>query len=115
MRRHAMSRTVSTRLDEDEIKKLNEISKEEHVDRSGLIRKFLLDQMKQHEMKKAAEYYRKGIMSLQEAATSAEVSLYDMIDLVEKERIRPPVQARDEIISEIHEAIESGKKVREGK
>jgi predicted HTH domain antitoxin len=110
-----MSKTVSTRLDEEEIKKLNEISKEEHVDRSGLIRKFLLDQMKQHEMKKAVEYYRKGIVSLQEAATTAKVSLYDMMDLVEKERIRPPVQPRDEIIGEIHEAIEMGQKARKGK
>jgi metal-responsive CopG/Arc/MetJ family transcriptional regulator len=110
-----MSKTVSTRLEEEEIKKLNEISKEEHVDRSGLIRKFILDQMKQHEMRKAAEYYRKGIMSLQEAATAAGVSLYDMMDHVEMERIRPPVQPREEIVGEIHDAIDMTQKMKKRK
>ena len=106
-----MSKTVSTRLEENEIQKLNDIANEEHIDRSALIRKFLLDQVKLHEMKRAAEYYRKGVASLQEAATTAGVSLYDMMDFVEKEKIRPPVQSNDEIDAEIQDAIEIAKNI----
>ena len=105
-----MSKTVSTRLEEGEIQKLNDIANEEHLDRSALIRKFVLDQVKLHEMKRAAECYRKGVASLQEAATMAEASIYDMMDFVEKEKIRPPVQSGDEIDAEIHDAIEITKK-----
>ena len=36
-----MSKTVSTRLEEEEIEKLNQIAKEKHMDRSSLIRNFL--------------------------------------------------------------------------
>jgi predicted HTH domain antitoxin len=106
-----VSKTVSTRLDENEIQKLNEIANEEHLDRSALIRKFLLDQVKLHEMARSAEHYRKGVASLQEAATMAGVSLYDMMDFVEKEKIRPPVQSTEEIDVEIQDAIDNAKKI----
>ena len=38
-----MSKTVSTRLNEDEKEKLDQISNEEHIDRSTLIRKFIIE------------------------------------------------------------------------
>nr|MDO8112520.1 hypothetical protein [Candidatus Sigynarchaeota archaeon] len=107
-----MSKTVSTRMEEEEIQKLNAIANEEHLDRSALIRKFVLDQIKLHDMKRAAEHYRKGVASLQEAATMAGASLYDMMDFVEKEKIRPPVQSTQEIDAEIHDAIGIAKKNR---
>jgi predicted HTH domain antitoxin len=57
------------------------------------------------------EYYRKGVMSLQEAATAANVSIYDMMKHVQKEGIRPPVQSVAEIDAEIHDSIERSKSV----
>ena len=96
-----MSKTISTRLDNNEVKKLDKITGIEKIDRSALIRKFILEQMKIYEMKRVSEYYRKGLMSLQEAATEAEVSLYEMIDYLQKERIRPPIQSKEEIRREI--------------
>ena len=73
-----MSKTISTRLEDSEVEKLDKITKIEKIDRSSLIRKFLLEQIKIYEMKRVSEYYRKGLMSLQEAATEAEVSLYEI-------------------------------------
>ncbi len=98
-----MSKTISTRLEDNEIEKLDKITGREKIDRSSLIRKFLLEQMKLYEMKRVSEYYRKGLMSLQEAATSADVSLYEMMDYLQKERIRPPPQSKKEIQDEIDE------------
>ena len=106
-----MSKTVSTRLKEKELKKLEEITNEEHLDRSSLIRRFILEQIKLHEMKKVSEYYRKGIMSLQEAATEANVSIYELMDYVQKEKIRPPIQSDEEINKELEDDIDLGQKM----
>lgn len=96
-----MSKTVSSRLEDEEIEQLNEIAHDESIDRSTLIRKFLLQQIREYKMKKVAEYYRKGIMSLQEAATKVNVSLYEMMDYVQKEKIYPPTQSTEEILQDL--------------
>jgi hypothetical protein len=40
-------------------------------------------------MKKSAESYRNGTLSLQEAATAAKVSIYEMMEFIEKHQIYP--------------------------
>lgn len=111
-----MTKTISTRLDEDELKRLNEIAEEENIDRSSLIRKFLLKQMKEYSMNEMAEYYRKGIVSLQEAASTAKVSLYEMMDHVQKENIRSPVQTKEEVTVELEKTRKIMEKIdNEGK
>jgi len=92
-----MSKTVSTRLEDDIVTKLDEITKKEKIDRSTLIRKFILEQISQYEMGKGAELFRKGFVSLQEAATQARVTLYEMMDYLQKEKIRPPIEIPEEI------------------
>ena len=84
-----MTDVVSTRLDEKEIEELNKICEKERIDRSSLMRKFLLAQMTEYKLKEAGEIYRKGLISLAEAATLAEVSIYAMMDYVEREQIQP--------------------------
>ena len=96
-----MSKTISTRLEENEVKKLDEITEMEKMDRSSLVRKFILEQIKIHEMRRTSEFYRKGLMSLQEAATAAGVSVYEMMDHLQKEQVRPPLQSREEILEDI--------------
>jgi hypothetical protein len=51
-----------------------------------------------------AEYYRRGTLSLQEAATAARVSIYEMLDYVEREKIRPPIESPQEIEREFNHA-----------
>jgi len=85
-----MTDVVSTRLDEKEIEELNEISKRERIDRSSLIRKFLLVQIQEYRLRESGEKYRKGLVSMAEAATLAKVSIYKMMEYVERERIQAP-------------------------
>ena len=87
-----MSNTVSTRLENDEKFKLDSIAQEEHLDRSTLIRKFLLEQIKLYEMKKWGHTFQKGTVSLQEAASLTNVSIYEMMELC-SERKYPSTQA----------------------
>ncbi len=99
-----MSKTISTRIDDEYVKKLEEIAKREHIDRSALIRKFILQMLKEYELKRMAELYRKGIVSLQEAATQAKLSLYEIMEYVKKENIHPPDQTKEEILFEIEKS-----------
>ena len=99
-----MSKTISTRIDDEIVKKLEEIAKRENIDRSALIRKFILQMLKDYEIKRMTELYRKGIVSLQEAASQANISLYEIMEYVQKENIRPPDQSKEEILAEIEQS-----------
>ncbi len=85
-----MTDVASTRLDEKEIDELNKISERERIDRSSLIRKFLLAQIQEYRLKESCEKYRKGLVSMAEAAILAKVSIYKMMDYVDREKIQAP-------------------------
>lgn len=99
-----MTDVVSTRLDEKEIEELNQISEKERIDRSALIRKFLLAQIAEYRMKEASEKYRKGLVSLAEAAILAKVSIYEMMEYVEREKIQAPALTEEEMERELKTA-----------
>jgi len=99
-----MSKTISTRLDDETAEKLEKIAEKENIDRSALVRKFILQKLKEYDIKQMTELYQKGIVSLQEAASQANVSLYAIMEYVQKENIHPPDQAKEEIIAEIEDS-----------
>lgn len=102
-----MTDVVSTRLDEKEIEELNEISEKERIDRSSLIRKFLLAQIQEYRLRGSGEKYRKGLVSIAEAAILAKVSIYKMMEYVEREKIQAPSLTD----SEMEEDLKRSKKL----
>ena len=100
-----MSKTISTRLTEEEVQKLEQIAAKEKLDRSSLIRKFLLQKLEEYKIREFGELYRKGVVSLQEAATGATVPLYQMMEFVQVEKIRPPTQNREDFEEEIRQSL----------
>ena len=99
-----MSKTISTRIDDETAEKLEKIAEKENIDRSALVRKFILQKLREYDIKQMTELYQKGIVSLQEAASQANVSIYEIMEYVQKENIRPPDQAKEEIIAEIEDS-----------
>lgn len=99
-----MSKTISTRIDNEVVEKLEKIAKKENIDRSALVRKFILQKLKEYEIKEMTSLYQKGIVSLQEAASQANVSLYEIMEYVQRENIHPPDQSKEEIIAEINQS-----------
>lgn len=55
-------------------------------------------------MYKAGEKYRKGLVSLAEAATLAKVSLYQMMEYVEREKIQAPALTDEEMKKDLENA-----------
>ena len=96
-----MSKAVSTRLNEKELEKIEQIAKKENLDRSTLIRKILLNGLKEYSMEASGKLYQEGYVSLAEAATISEVSLWEMIEYVQRKNIRPPIENIEEIEKEI--------------
>ncbi len=99
-----MSKTISIRLDDKDAEKLEKIAEKESLDRAALVRKFILQKLKEYEVRQMADLYQKGVVSLQEAASQANVSLYEMMEYIQKENIHPPEQSKEEILSEIEES-----------
>ncbi len=102
-----MTDVVSTKLDEKEIEELNEISEIEGMDRSSLIRKFLLAQIQEYRLKESGERYRKGLVSMAEVAILEKVSIYKMMDYVDREKIQAPSLTD----SEMEEDLKRSKKI----
>lgn len=99
-----MDKTISTRIDDKDAEKLEKIAEKENIDRSALVRKFILQKLKEYDIKEMTELYQKGVVSLQEAASQANVSLYEIMEYVQKENIRPPDQTKEDILAEIEES-----------
>ena len=95
------SKPVTTRLQEDEIEEISKIASEEHLDRASLLRKWILESIETYRMKRAAKLYQLGEVSLAEAATNANVSLWQMMDFVGKNQIRPPLEDQRDIEQEV--------------
>ena len=73
-----MSKAVGIRMDEKLLKKLDEMSEEESIDRSALVRKLLRKGYEEMRKEIAAEKYKKGQITLDKAAEEAEITLWEM-------------------------------------
>jgi len=79
--------TVTARLPEEMIKKLELIAKEEHIDRSELIRRALDIGIQQFLLERALKAYRERRVSLWRAATMAGLPLRTMMREADKAQI----------------------------
>ena len=80
-------KTLSVRLDEELIKRIDDIAREERVDRATLVRKLLSEAVKRKLIEISLEKYKKGKVSLWKAATLCNLSLWEFIDVLSKEDI----------------------------
>ncbi len=101
-----MSDTVKTDIDKEILSRIEQIAKQEHLEREILLRKWLLEKLDEYEMKKQAELYNKGLVSLAEGSTQANVSIYKFMDYLQQQKIKPPEQTLDEIKDEFKKAKE---------
>lgn len=69
---------IGIRLPKDVLSKIERLSKEEHEDRSAIIRKLVMRGYADLMKEKAAERYRQGKVTLSGAATEAGLTLWEM-------------------------------------
>lgn len=72
-----MTEAIGIRLDDEILKKVDIVSKEEYSDRSTVIRKLLTIGLNEITKRKCAQSYKEGRITLSEAAYKAGLTLWD--------------------------------------
>ena len=72
--------TVSTRIDEKILKKIEEFAREMNLERGVLIRKYILDGYQQNLIRKNIDLIQQGEISIGQAAQHAGVSIYRILE-----------------------------------
>jgi len=82
--------TVTTRVENELAEAIDEVAKKEGMDRSTVIRRFLLKAVKEWLIEKSLEEYRDGKITLWQAAKRCGISLWEMVDEVKKREVHVP-------------------------
>jgi len=89
------SQVISARLSKDRVKLIEEIAHEEKVDKSTILDRALERYTREWVLKKALELYRNGTITLSRAAEIAGLSIWKIIDALEKRKIVIQYDAED--------------------
>jgi predicted HTH domain antitoxin len=82
--------TITTRVEEELAKIIDSIAKREGMDRSTVIRRFLLRAVKDWLIEKSLDEYEQGKLTLWQAAEKCGLSLWEVINEVKKREIHVP-------------------------
>lgn len=89
------SQVISARLPKDRVKLIEEIAHEEKIDKSTILDRALEQYTREWTLKKALELYRNGTITLSRAAEIAELSIWEIIDALEKRKVTLQYNAED--------------------
>jgi predicted HTH domain antitoxin len=87
--------TVTTRVEEELVRIIDSIAKREGMDRSTVIRRFLLKAVKDWLIDRSLDEYEAGKLTLWQAAEKCGLSLWEMVDEVKKRNIHVPYTLED--------------------
>jgi predicted HTH domain antitoxin len=82
-----LSKVISARLPKEMVKLVEEIAREEKVDKSTVLERALEHYTREWKIKKAVELYRNGLVTLSRAAEIAEISIWEMIDVLAQRKV----------------------------
>ena len=104
------SHAVTARLKTELLKEIQEMAKEESIDRSSAIQRLLKIGLREYRMEKALNLYRDGKVTLWKAAELAGVSLREMMEAIEARDI--PYQYDFEALEEYVDGLLTKKEKR---
>ena len=77
-----MTKILTTRAPDALAREIEAMAREEHLDRSALIRRLLAEALQDKRKRKSLELYREGKVSMGKAASIAKVTIWEMLELV---------------------------------
>ena len=86
---------VSARLPQERVSQIEEIAREEKVDKSTVLDRALEHYIREWKLQKAIESYAEGSATLTRAAETAGLTVWEMIDVLAKRNIQPQYDAED--------------------
>lgn len=90
MTKQEKTQVIAARFPQSSVEKLEEIAKEEQIDKSTVIARALQQYIKNWNLERALTLYREGKITLWKAARIADMSLWEMMDIIKQRRI--PIQ-----------------------
>ncbi len=82
--------TITTRVEDALVHDIDFIASKESSDRSSVIRKFLVESLKEWKLQQSLEAYEQGKITLWQAAKKCGMSLWEMVEEVKKRKVRIP-------------------------
>ena len=82
--------TVTTRLEEDLAETIDQIAKQEGMDRSTVIRRFLQKSVRDWLIQENLNKYKEGKQTLWQAAERSGLTLWEMVEEARKRRAQVP-------------------------
>jgi predicted HTH domain antitoxin len=82
--------TFTTRIEEELARVIDEIASREGMDRSTVIRRFLMKSVKEWLIERSLEEYEEGKVTLWQAAARCDLSLWEMVEEAKKREIHVP-------------------------
>lgn len=77
-----MTKILTTRAPDALAREIEALAREEHLDKSALIRRLLVEALQEKRKEKALGLYREGKVSMGKAASIAKISIWEFMDLV---------------------------------
>jgi len=87
--------SIGVRVPDDLLEKLDRLSEDEQLDRSTVIRQLLERGYEQFMKEQAAEKYRHGEVTISQAASLAELTLWEMEQYLKREGYRSDYSIAD--------------------
>lgn len=87
--------TLTTRVDDELAKLIDEIAKQEGMDRSTIMRRFLSKAVRDWLIERNLKDYEEGRITLWQAAENCSLSLWEIINEAEKRRVIVPYTLED--------------------
>ncbi|MCL4435476.1 MAG: UPF0175 family protein [Thaumarchaeota archaeon] len=87
MAAHSETKHLTGRINRKQLEQLDEISKEEKIDRSAALRKILEIGIGEYLKRKAVDDYRRGRVSIGKAAEIANVSIAEFYKILKDEDV----------------------------
>ena len=89
------SEVISARLSRERLKIVEEIAKKERIDKSTVLDRALEEYTREWKLRRAVESYRDGSITLSRAAEMAEISIWEMIDVLGKKKVQLQYDVED--------------------
>ncbi|MCK4437570.1 UPF0175 family protein [Candidatus Bathyarchaeota archaeon] len=86
---------VSARLSQEKLNQIEEIAREEKVDKSTVLDRALDHYIKEWKLQKAIESYVEGGATIPRAAEIAGLTVWEIIDLLAKKKIQPQYEIEE--------------------
>jgi len=82
-----MTATITTRVEEKLLQEIDQLSKENQMDRSSFLRNLIVEGLGIEKEKKVLKMYKDRKISMAKAAEMLEIDLWQMIDIIKREKI----------------------------